>query len=425
MAALSSHRSSSSSSSSAASSRPQRLSVGVLAVLLSMVSSTVRAEGVEGVANDDLQRAQVEALRQQQANHLHLRAFDLIDELVYGWTQTPPFATDTAVVVADVTVPLGFGSGLEALLENHLAELLLKHPETHVRQAHCPACSQLLVHADREGTVVSRGIDQPGALARIGTDTKAQHALFLDVEAEGSALVLRARITTMDNDLTIVVSQTLSSSTSSAALLRSGDHLVSAEQARREYLDALQQRGPIAIPAKLALLQFAPPADGGGIANVPILWLQTGAEFTINHARDWSGSLIVGGTYVPQLYNGLMLEARINRLLTGASSSLTHPDLYGFASASLTTLTGPAALLLRDDIPTIADLLAAATGAVTQTTTWPAFGVGVDLRIGHRVGATLFAQTMPTLAGSPNIGRYLDFGLVQVHAVGGEVTLWF
>jgi hypothetical protein len=62
---------------------------------------------------------------------------------------------------------------------------------------------------------------------------------------------------------------------------------------------------------------------------------------------------------------------------------------------------------------------------VVQTTTWPAFGVGVDLRIGNRVGAALFAQTTPTLAGSPNIGRFLDFGVVQVHTVGGEVTLWF
>ena len=408
--------------------RPSLLPVVVtMATLVAMsASSPALAQGsAEGLATDDLQQAQAEHLRRQLANHLHLRAYDLIDELVYGWTRAPPFATDTAVVVADVTVPFGFGSGLEALLENHLAELILKHPETRVRLAHCPACSQLAVHADKTGTVMSRGIDAPGVLARIGQDSRAQHALFLDVEAEGSALVLRTRITTIDDDLTIVVSKTLSSSTSSAALLRSGDKLVSAEQARSEYLDALQQRGPLAIPAKLAVLQFAPPAEFDGIGGVPVVWLQTGAEFNINHARDWSGSLVVGGTYSPQLYNGLMVEARINRLLTGASVSLTQPNLYAFGSLSISTLTGPLALILRDDVPNVADLLAAASGVIPQTTTWPAIGAGVDLRIGNRVGAAFYAQSMPTLAASPGIGRYLDFGLLQVHAIGGEVTLWF
>jgi hypothetical protein len=401
--------------------------VGLAALVAMVTSSPAVAQGsAEGLANNDLQQAQAENLRRELANHLHLRAYDLLDELVYGWTKAPPFATDTAVVVADVTVPFGFGSGLEALLENHLAELILKHPETRVRLAHCPACSQLAVHADKTGTVMSRGIDAPGVLARVGQDSGAQHALFLDVEAEGSALVLRTRITTLDDDLTIVVSKTLSSSTSSAALLRSGDKLVSAEQARSEYLDALQQRGPLAIPAKLSLLQFAPPPpELGGIGALPIVWLQTGAEFNINHARDWSGSVVVGGTYVPQLYNGLMVEARINRLLTGASASLTQPNLYGFGSVSISTLTGPLALILRDDVPNVADLLAAASGVIVQTTTWPAIGAGVDLRIGNRVGAAFYAQSMPTLAASPGVGRFLDFGLLQVHAIGGEVTLWF
>lgn len=383
-------------------------------------------QGVESLDNVALQRAQAESLRKAMTNHLHLRAFELLDELVYGWGQSPPFGADTAVVLADVTVPFGFGSGLEALIENHFADLIIQHPETRLRLAHCPACSQIMVHADREGTVVSRGIDQPKAMKAAGVDVGAKHALFLDVEAEGSALVLRARITTLDDELSIVVSKTLSSSTSSAALLRTGDHLVSAEVARAEYVDALQQRGPIAIPAKISLYQFAPPPpEVGGIANVPILWVQSGVEFNLNHARDWSGSLVLGGTFVPQLYNGLMVEARVNRLLTGAAASLTHPNLYGFASVSLSTVTGPTALLLRDETPNIADIIGAASGLVLQTATWPSIGTGVDLRIGNRVGAAFFVATTPTLATAPSIGRFLDYGVVQVHAIGGEVTLWF
>jgi hypothetical protein len=62
---------------------------------------------------------------------------------------------------------------------------------------------------------------------------------------------------------------------------------------------------------------------------------------------------------------------------------------------------------------------------VVQTTTWPALGAGLDLRIGQRVGATVFVQSTPTLNGSPGVGRWLDYGVLQVHTIGGEVTLWF
>ena len=65
----------------------------------------------------DGQKAQVEALRAEVAGQIQLRAFDLLDELVYGWNQKPVFDKDTAVVLADVTVPVGFGSGLQSLIE--------------------------------------------------------------------------------------------------------------------------------------------------------------------------------------------------------------------------------------------------------------------------------------------------------------------
>jgi hypothetical protein len=397
-----------------------------LAVALSSLTS------VAARADDDqsLQRTRAEQLRLEYANSIQLRAFDLLDELVYQWTLDPPAALDTPVVLADVTVPLGFGSGLEALVENHLVDLLLKHKETHVKLVHCPGCQALTVHSDRTGTVVSRGIDQPGALKAAGATAAAQQALFLDFEAEGTSLVLRARFTTLDDTMRITSARTVSSKTSSAPLLRTGDHLVSAEQARKEYVDALNQKGPIAIPVRLQMVQFSAPsadteATAGGIAPLPIVWLQSGVEFNVNHARDWSGSLIVGGTWVPQLYSGLMIEGRVNRLLTGAASSLTNPNLYGFVGAQLSMLNGPGALLLRDDVPNLADLLGAATGAVVETTFWPAFTTGLDLRVGNRLGLALFAQVAPTLANSPNIGTYLNFGIAQVHAIGGEVSLWF
>lgn len=398
----------------------------VVALMLMAMSTSFAAR-----AEDDqsLQRTRAEQLRQQYASSIQLRAFDLLDELVYQWTLDPPASVDTRVVLADVTVPLGFGSGLEALVENHLVDLLLKHKEAHVQLVHCPGCQALTVHSDRTGTVVARGIDQPGALKAAGATAAAQQALFLDFEAEGTSLVLRARFTTLDDTMRITSARTVSSKTSSAPLLRSGERLVSAEQARKEYVDALNQRGPIAIPVRVQLVQFAEPssdeATAGGIAPLPIFWLQSGVEFNINHARDWSGSVVVGGTWVPQLYSGLMIEGRVNRLLTGAAASLTNPNLYGFVGGQISMLNGAGALLLRDDVPNLSDIIAAATNVTVQTTFWPALTTGLDLRVGNRLGVALFAQVAPTLANSPNIGTYLNFGIAQVHAIGGEVSLWF
>jgi hypothetical protein len=397
-----------------------RIMIIILAAV--MLVTTAHADGLSA---DEMQQAQLERLRAGMANELHLQAFDLVDELVYAWTQQAPFAIDTAVVMADVTVPLGYGSGLEALIENHLAQLLLKHSETHVRLSHCPACMAVTVHAEAKGTVIGKGIDQPSALAAAGQTASSQHALFLDFEAEGSALVLRVHITALSEALPIVYARTLSTSTTSAALLRSGDRLVSAEEARKEYLDVLQGRGPLTIPVRLQIAQFATPQDTTTIAPVPLLWLQGGAEMAISNTRDWTGSLVIGGTWIPQLYSGFMVQARINRLLTGQAVSLDWPNLYAYVGGSLAMIQGPGALLLRDTQPTIADIVAAIAPGAAPSVIYPAIQLGLDLRIGNRIGVGFFVETMPTLNNVPSIGRYLDFGLVQVHSIGGEASLCF
>lgn len=401
-------------------------SVARLAVGITLLAAFAMPAHADPTGADELQRAQLEKLRAQMANELHLQAFDLVDELVYSWMEHPPFATDTPVVIADVTVPLGYGSGLEALIENHLVDDLLQHKESRVVLAACPACRAVTVHSEQKSTVISRGVDQPEVLKAVGASTGAQHALFLDFEAEGSALVLRASITALTPTLPIVYARTLSTSTSSAALLRTADHLVSADQAKKEYLDAVQQRGPVVIPVRFSITQFAAPSEGtGGIAPLPLIWLQSGAEMSINSSRDWTGSLALGGTWIPQLYSGLMVQARVGRLISGSAASLTQPNLYLWGGGSLITVNGPTALLLRDTTPTIADLIAAAAGLTFQTVTYPALETGLDLRIGNRVGAGFFIETTPTLGNAPSIGRWLDFGILQIHAIGGEVSLCF
>ncbi len=96
---------------------------------------------------EDAQRAQLERVRAQIADQVHLAAYDLLDELVYGWTLDPMFESPTPVVLAELTVPVGLGTGLQAQLENHLTAVLLANPTTGVQLSHCPQCTAVVVHS--------------------------------------------------------------------------------------------------------------------------------------------------------------------------------------------------------------------------------------------------------------------------------------
>jgi hypothetical protein len=380
--------------------------------------------------------AEIDALRAQSASQIQLQAYDLIDELVFGWTQHPVFAVDTPVILADVTVPLDLGTGLQALIENHIAALMIAHPGTRMTLVHCPQCMSILVHSGATGTVISRGVDAPDALARTGAASDTRHALFLDFEAEGSSLVLRARITRLTLDLPIVYAQTLSSSTSSAALLRTGDHLVSAEQARKEFLDDLEGRGILLVPLRLVVRSYQPGSGsavigpvgiptGVGVSEAPWVWLETGVEVALTHTRAWTAGLSLGYSWAPSLHDGWLAEARVSRLLTGSIHSLTRPDLYAYFGTAAINVHGPDALLFSQNVVDTSAILAAQNGTRPQTT-FVAWQIGLELRIKNRIGASVFMESIPGLQNTPNLGNYFDpFGIVAFQTLGGEIDFWF
>ncbi|MBX5484773.1 MAG: hypothetical protein IRZ16_23360 [Myxococcaceae bacterium] len=395
-----------------------------VAVTAALSPASAHADADTGIT--DAQKAQLEQLRAKIASQIQLQAYDLLDELVYGWTESPVFATDTPVVLADVSVPVGFGSGLEALVENHFVSLVTKNPRTHLVLTHCPRCNELIVYSGAKGTVVSRGVDQPEALAAAGAASGAHHALFLDFEAEGAALVLRARITSLEPALPIVYARTLSTSTASPALLRSPERLKSAAEARQEYLDALTGRGFFLVPMRLGIRNYAKSDSPDAQATpFPFVWLQIGAEAALTQARAWTASLSVGGTYTPDLHTGWLVQARIGRLLSGSTISLTQPDLYGFLGGSVITIYGPGATIFGDKVPTTKDLLDAATGVSKPEFTFAAFQLGLELRIKSRIGLGAYLEYAPALENAPSIGNYLDLGFIQFHNFGVEVTFCF
>jgi len=374
--------------------------------------------------SQQIRQAQVETLRKQMTNQIQLQANELLDQLVYDWKKTPAFPAATAVVLADVTAPTGFGSGFEALLENHIAQLLIQNPDTNITLAHCPSCRALTVHSEKSGTIISRGIDDPASLLKISASFKSKYALFLDFEAEGTALVLRARMTQLSDELPIVFARTLSTKTSSAPLLREPDALLDAKTVREDYVNTLKERGRLAFPIRLAVSSFAPP-DGGVVSVPPFYWISAGVEMALTNARAWKGSLSVGGNYIPVTYSGFLIQARASRLLSGRATSITRPNVYGFIGVSLGTIFGPTALAMGDEVPSVTQVLAIANGLNSSFINYPTFQSGLEVKVGNRLGIALTAENAITLDSSPQIGRFVNFGIFRVNAIGGEVSFTF
>lgn len=360
---------------------------------------------------DELRQAELDRTRRAVADQVQLSAYDLVDELVIRWAQDPVFDRPTDVVLAGVTVPVGLGTGLQTLIENHLADVIGKNSAVNVRLVHCPSCTAVVVRSGPEGTIVSRGVDDPSTLEALG-HASGKHALFVDLEAEGSWLVLRARLTRLTPDLPIVWSRAISTSASTPALLREATSLKTASDARAEYLDALRDRGPLTIPLRLVVRSYAraDPDDGGvpGLPPPPILWLQTGVEMAANEGRAWTASVVVGYSFIPQAYQGIMAQSRVNRLLTGRVRSHTRPDVYAFAGAAVMSLWGDGVVAFGADRVILGGL---------QT--------GLDLRFGNRVGVSGFFETLPALNQSPNVGRYVRVLGIPFQSFGAEVAFCF
>lgn len=387
----------------------------ILPVLL-LLTAVVHADPVE-----DAQQRALEDLRRRVANQVQLAAYDLLDQLVYETTQAPPFDQPTLVFLADMTVPIGLGTGLEGLLENHLSSLLLSNPSSRLTLAHCPSCTAMMLHSGPKGTIVSRGLDNPEALAKLG-GAEGRHGLYIDFAAEGAWLVLRARITKLTPDLPIVWSKTLTSAAGAPSLLRQPTALKSAADARQEYLDALNGRSAFTVPIRFTLRTYEISEDSG-TAPPPVIWFQSGFEFALTQAQEWIASMVLGFAWLPEAYDGVMIQTRMNRLISGTERSLTGPDLYLFLGGALMTLNGPAVAPFATD--NFDQLRQQAQGSLDTRATFGGLHLGLELRVGNRLGASVFLENMPAYNDTTRIGTFLSNSLIEIHSFGAEVSLWF
>jgi hypothetical protein len=386
---------------------------------------------------DAADMAEADALRASFASNIELKAADLLDELVFSWTQNPIFSAETGIVVAEISVPIGLGTGLESYLENHLSSLLLHNPSTKLKLVHCPDCTAIVVHSGAKSTVIGKGLNQPEVLSSLAGNASAKYALFLDFEAEKSSLVLRTRITELTPALPIVYARTLSSATSATALLRSPTELKSAADARREYLALLRDKGAFSFPVRVIVRNYAQPDSGfssynasgqmisASLAVPPFVWFEAGLETAFTQEKLWSAEVSLGFTSQDKSHDGWSAGGRISRLLFAPARSLTNPDLYAFAGASVLNLRGSSAALFRKDPPTTDQLIADLAGN-TPRSSFATYRLGLEMRVKNRISLSTFLETMPTFQNSTQtFGSYVDAGITTFQCAGVEVGFWF
>jgi hypothetical protein len=223
--------------------------------------------------------------------------------------------------------------------------------------------------------------------------------------------------------LPIIYAKTLSTSTSSPALLRSGERLKSAAEAHQEYVDALQGRGLYLVPIRIGVRTYA-AGSSALVKAAPFPWLQAGVEGSLTQARSWMGSFSVGFSWAPQLHVGWLAQGRLSRLISGSASSLTGPDLYAFVGGSVISIHGNSALIFQDKVPDLNALLQQLTGREPEAT-FGAFQLGLEFRLKNRLGAGVFLESLPSMNNAPAIGDYLDLGLIRFHSLGVEVSVCF
>ncbi|MEZ4239899.1 MAG: hypothetical protein R3F59_27865 [Myxococcota bacterium] len=186
----------------------------------------------------------------------------------------------------------------------------------------------------------------------------------------------------------------------------------------------LRGKGPLSVPLRFAVRTYARPRGGDRIGPPPFVWLESGVELGTTQAKAWTGSLLVGYSFVPQAYQGVMAQGRVNRLITGRARSLTRPDVYLFLGAAAMSVWGPATLPLLKE-PLNADVLIAGLDGEGPRTSFGTLQVGLDLRVGSRIGMSTFLETIPDLANSANVGFYGQLFTVEFQSLGTEVTFWF
>ncbi len=286
-----------------------------------------------------------ERTRAAQAMQLHLMAADLLDELVYQWTRQAPLpGAPQKVVLMRLSTPLGLNQQLSSFLENHFYNLLLKNPQTGLVMTYCGSCLELTSYSSSRQTLLAQGAAIPEILEI--AKQEAPYGLYLDLEASGSELHLRAYLTDFAQNQ-IVATKSLVTNSSHPPLLRVAKRLSSVEDTRQEYIEILQGRRRWHLLAGLRANILK--TTSSNITALPFVWGQVGVEAMSDAARKWMADFQLGFASLPGEYNAQQVSSRIYRLWDHETIDLIAPNIFGFIGFGYWNIDGNSALFFENN----------------------------------------------------------------------------
>lgn len=351
-----------------------------------------------------------EKARAAQAMQIQLMAADLLDELVYQWTQHPPLpGTETSVVLMRLSSPIGLNLQMTAFLENHFFQLLKSNPKTGLAASYCGTCLELTSYSTAKTTIIARGAAIPEVMEQ--SARSVNHGLYLDLEASGSQLMLRAYISDLSSNR-IVAAKSLVTQTGRPPHLRLAQNLVSAEEARREYVDILQGRRHWSLLAgvRSTILQ----STGSNLVSLPYLWGQIGVEAMSSSYKKWLVDLQVGFSSLPGTHNAHQISSRMYRLMFDDAVDLTAPNIYTFIGLSYWNIDGAGALFFQNkDRLNPGQVIEQAVLRESRPRSHnTGLAIGIEVRMAELFRLGLFAEMFLNQFNNSNFGKSIDaYGL--------------
>lgn len=324
---------------------------------------------------------------------LRLLAADLVDELVYTWIQNPPFAAPTAVVLAEISAPIGIDQRFNETIENHLYEVLRANPTLPIELVHCSFCHQWVAATTREKTVIGRGIDQPGAAAQL-SQFPAPYALSLHFDVIDRELFLRAELFETKSPQKIFWAKRFLTSTARRALLREPRRLVSIDEARAEQTRLLQGRDTIRAVTRVPVRNFVAKDKGVGSEIPPLIFLEQSFEAVLAPHYDRRLGVAAGITSIKGSHQGWSVGGYFQQLIGRPEPNLMNPDLYFRAGVNYFRLEGPGATVFSQGQLDVARLVNSKEPPRASLTSWQ---VGLEAHVKHRFGLSAFVEYVPVL----------------------------
>ncbi len=342
---------------------------------------------------------------------IRFMAADLIDEMVYQWLKEPPALPPTLLTLAEISAPIGVDSRFNDLVENRLYELVQKNPELKVSLIHCSACQQLVATSNSSRTIISRGIDQPEALAELLKVSPNTMGLSLFFEAREREVVLLAQVYELSPPQKLLWSKRLSTVMGTREALRETRPLVSLADARQMQNQILHGREPLKLVSRLHIHNFQSATDMGSLQ--PLLFAEQSLESEILPLRQKRVGLSVGLTSIRDSFSGWTLGGRYASLMFRDTPSLIHPDLYWFAGLQYIRLQGLGAAVFAEEQIDVAKLLKENEDPKVSLT---AYQLGFEALIKHRFGLSVYVEYLPALSRSQIVAQ--DSFLLPYHGIG-------